>query len=46
MKDTFGAPLSAVDSMMLSFGEDWTWWLFPTIPVLNINYLEKLYTLK
>jgi hypothetical protein len=27
-------------------GEDWLWWFMPTRPVLDINYFEKLYTLK
>ena len=27
-------------------GEDWTWWFVPTHPELDINYFEKLYTIK
>lgn len=46
MKDNFGRPLSAVDSLINTMGEDWVWWLIPTRPVLNINYYERLYTLK
>lgn len=32
--------------MFLTLGDDWNWWLAPTIPVLKINYFEKLYTIK
>jgi hypothetical protein len=46
MKKTFGRPLAAIDCLYLSVGEDWNWWLIPTRPVINMNYFEKLYTLK
>eukprot|EP00347_Sterkiella_histriomuscorum_P001842 403370469 len=46
MKETFGRPQALVDNLFQSLGEDWTWWLIPTHPVLNINYFEKLYTIK
>lgn len=46
MKETFGRPLAAIDCLYLTVGEDWNWWLIPTRPVVNLNYLEKLYTLK
>jgi DHHC palmitoyltransferase len=46
MKDLFGRPLSLSDNLSMAIGHDWKWWLFPTTPVLSINYLEKMYTLK
>jgi len=27
-------------------GHDFMFWLFPTYPLLNVNYFEKLYTYK
>ena len=46
MKELFGRPLSLSDNLTMAFGHDWKWWLIPTRPVLSINYLEKMYTLK
>jgi len=46
MKETFGRPMPLIDCLFLSVGEDWQWWLVPTRPVLDINYFEKLYTIK
>lgn len=46
MKETFGRPQALVDNMLQALGEDWTWWLIPTHPVLDINLFEKLYTIK
>ena len=46
MKETFGKPMALIDCIMQSVGEDWKWWLIPTKPVLDINYFEKLYTIK
>ena len=46
MKELFGRPLSLSDNLTMAVGHDWKWWLFPTTPVLSINYLEKMYTLK
>jgi len=46
MKELFGRPLSLSDNLTMAFGHDWTWWLVPTRPVLSINYLERMYTLK
>lgn len=46
MKETFGKPRSTMENLLYTLGLDWAWWLLPTRPVLKINYLEKLYTLK
>ena len=46
MKETFGRPISMVDSLFMTLGEDWIWWLIPTRPVVGMNFFEKLYTLK
>jgi hypothetical protein len=46
MKELYGRPLSLTDNMVTAIGHDWTWWLLPTRPVISINYLEKMYTLK
>ena len=32
--------------MLVTMGLDWKWWLMPTRPIVNVNYYEKLYTLK
>ena len=29
-----------------SLGKDSWWWLIPTYPAINYNYLEKIYTKK
>lgn len=46
MKETFGKPQPLIDNMFLTLGEDWKYWLIPTMPVIDINYFEKLYTIK
>ena len=46
MKELFGRPLSLSDNLTMALGHDWKWWLIPTRPVLSLNYLEKMYTLK
>ena len=46
MKETFGRPQALIDNLFQAFGEDWTWWLIPTMPVLDMNLFEKLYTIK
>lgn len=46
MKDTFGRPMAMVDTLFRTLGEDWLWWLIPTRPVVEMNFFEKLYTLK
>ena len=46
MKESYGRPIAAVDCLLMTFGDDWLWWLIPTRPVLNLNYFEKLYTFK
>lgn len=35
-----------IDNLIQAFGHDWVWWMLPTRPVLDINYLEKIYTIK
>lgn len=46
MKDTFGRPVAVIDSLFMTLGEDWAWWLIPTRPVVGMNFFEKLYKLK
>ena len=46
MKDLTGVPLSFFESLRVWIGQDWLFWLIPTYPVLEINYAEKLYSIK
>lgn len=46
MKETFGKPRSLMENMLYTLGLDYIWWLIPTKPILKINYLERLYTIK
>lgn len=46
MKETFGRPQALIDNLQQALGEDWTWWMIPTSPVLEMNLFEKLYTIK
>ncbi len=46
MKETFGKPMALIDCLCQALGDDWYWWLIPTRPIIDINYFEKLYTIK
>ena len=46
LKDLTGIPLTFFDSLKVWIGQDWMFWLLPTYPVLEINYSEKLYSIK
>lgn len=46
MKETFGKPRSLVENLLYTLGLDYFWWFVPTRPVIKINFLERLYTLK
>lgn len=46
MKELVGKPQAFIDNLFMTMGEDWLWWFVPTRPVLDVNYFEKLYTLK
>jgi hypothetical protein len=46
MKELVGKPQAFIDNLFMTMGEDWLWWFVPTRPVLDINYFEKLYTIK
>lgn len=46
MKDLYGKPQSLYKNLRATMGLDWKWWVFPSRPLLKINYYERLYTIK
>ena len=42
-KELWGIPMSLTESIESYFGKNYFFWMLPTVPPIDINYLERLY---